>query len=211
MLDELLEYPADTTGYVAIPRSVALVATLILVGFIPARVDNRLLLAGGSALVVYANWRMLGYSPSMHWRTVVEAGVLQGAGLGILMPVLTRTALSTLRPEFHPEGNVLINLSRLYGSTIGVAVVQTYFYYNTQSMHLALAKNLSPYRVLPLGETGLTRQSLMALNGLVTEQAAFVALVGQFKLLMVVMLIVSPLLLFLRRPGATGRRSRTPP
>ena len=98
------------------------------------------------ALVVYANWLMLGYSPAMDWRSVVMAGVLQGAGLGILMPALTRAAFSTLDPKLRPEGTALFNLSRLYGSTIGIAVVQIFFYDNTQAMHLALAKDLTPYR-----------------------------------------------------------------
>ena len=97
------------------------------------------------ALVVYANWLMLGYSPAMDWRPVVEAGLLQGAGLGMLLPALAKAAFSTLDPKFRPEGTALFNLSRLYGSTIGIAVVQMFFYNNTQAMHLALAKNLTPY------------------------------------------------------------------
>jgi len=200
MLDELLGYPADTTGYVAIPRSIALLAALILVNYVPARIDNRLLVAGGTALVVYANWRMLGYSPEMYWRTVVAAGVLQGAGLGILMPVLAKTAFSTLDPKLRPEGTVLFNLSRLYGSTIGIAVVQTCFYGNTQAMHLALAKNITPYRAAVRAAAAVSRQGLAELNDMITGQAAFVALIDQFKILMIAMLIVSPLVLLLRKP-----------
>ena len=144
MLDELLHYPADTTGYMAIPRSVALVGALILTARVPAWIDNRLLLAVGMALVIYANWRMLGYSPEMDWWPVVAAGAFQGAGLGILLPTLTKTAFSTLDPTFRPEGTALFNLARLYGSTIGIALVIFYFYNNTQAMHVALAKDLTP-------------------------------------------------------------------
>src|SRR6202030_1223613 len=87
MLDEVLNYPADTTGYMAIPRSIALVGALILTARAgPAGTDNRLLVAGGMMLVIYANWRMLGYSPEMDWSPVLIAGALQGAGLGILLP-----------------------------------------------------------------------------------------------------------------------------
>jgi MFS transporter, DHA2 family, multidrug resistance protein len=58
---------------------------------------------------------MLGYSPAMDSRAFVVAGVLQGAGLGILLPTLTKTAFSTLDPAFLPEGTAFFNLSRLYG------------------------------------------------------------------------------------------------
>ena len=201
MLDEILKYPADTTGYMAIPRSIALLGALILAArVVPARIDNRLLLAGGMALVVYANWRMLGYSPEMDWSPVIVAGVLQGAGLGILLPTLTKTAFSTLDPTFRPEGTVLFNLSRLFGSSIGVALVLVFFYDNTQAMHLALAKDLAPYRAAAHVTGSIARPGLATLNDMVTDQAAFVGVIGQFEIMMIAMLLVSPLVLFLRKP-----------
>jgi DHA2 family multidrug resistance protein len=201
MLDEILKYPADTTGYMALPRSIALVGALILAAsVVPARIDNRLLLAGGMALVVYANWRMLGYSPEMDSRPVIVAGVLQGAGLGILLPTLTKTAFSTLDTVFRPEGTAFFNLSRLYGSSIGVALVLFFFYNNTQAMHVALAKDLAPYRAAAHVTASVARPGLAALNDMVTGQAAFVGVIDQFKVMMLAMLIVSPLVLFLRKP-----------
>ena len=204
MLDELLGYPADTTGYLAIPRSLAMVGALILTGRVPARIDNRLLVAGGMALVVYGNCRMLGYSPEMDWRFVVEAGVVQGAGLGMLLPALTKAAFSTLDPMYRPEGTALFNLSRLYGSTIGIAVVLTFFYDNTQAMHVALAKDLTPYRAAAHVTGSITQSGLAALNDMITGQAALVGVIDQFEVMMIAMLIVSPLVLFLRKPRAVN-------
>jgi hypothetical protein len=134
---------------------------------VPARIDSRLLVVGGMALVVYANWRMLGYSPAMDWRAVVVAGVLQGAGLGILLPTLTKTAFSTLDPAFRPEGTAFFNLSRLYGSSIGVALV-LFFYDNTQAMHIALAKDLMPYRAAAHVGGSVAGPELATLNDMVT-------------------------------------------
>src|SRR3954466_8125227 len=91
MLEELLEYPVDTTGYMTLARGVTLVGTVALMGFAPARIDNRLFIAGGMAVVVYANWLMLGYSPAMDWRLVAAATLLQGVGLGTLLPALSKT------------------------------------------------------------------------------------------------------------------------
>jgi DHA2 family multidrug resistance protein len=124
MLEELLQYPADTTGYMTLPRSLALLAALALTWRAPTRIDNRALLIAGVTLVIYGNWRMIGYSPLMDWQPVIVAGVLQGAGLGILMPALTRAAFSTLDLALRPEGIAAFNLARLYGSTLGIATVQ---------------------------------------------------------------------------------------
>jgi DHA2 family multidrug resistance protein len=202
MLDEILNYPADTTGYMTAPRGITLVGTLILMSFVPARFDQRLFVAGGMAIVVYANSLMLGYSPEMDWRLVAVAGALQGAGLGILLSALPKMAFTTLGPQLRPEGNTFFNLSRLYGSTIGVAVVQIFFFNNTQAMHLALAKDLTPYRAAAHAATASSSlQHLAMMNETITGQAAIVAVIDQFKVLMLAMLIVSPLVLFLRKPG----------
>jgi DHA2 family multidrug resistance protein len=200
MLEELLNYPVDTTGYMTLPRGTALVGALVLTSFVPARIDGRLIVFVGSALVVYANWLMLGYSPLMDWRPVVIAGLLQGAGIGTLLVALTKTAFSTLDPKFRPEGAALSGVLRLYGSTIGVAVVQIFFYNNTQAMHLALAKNLAPYRAVAHITESIGRPELARLNDMITTQAAVVAVIDQFKILMIAMLIVSPLVFFLRKP-----------
>jgi DHA2 family multidrug resistance protein len=179
---------------------VALVGTAVLMSLVPAQIDYRPFLVGGMTLVVYANWLMLGYSPAMDWRPVVETGVLQGAGLGMLIPTLTKVAFGTLDPKLRPEGSALLNLSRLYGSTIGIAVVQLFFYNNTQAMHVALAKDLTPYRTAAHVAGSIGKPGLAALNGMITHQAAVVAIIGQFEILMFAMLIVSPLVLFLRKP-----------
>jgi DHA2 family multidrug resistance protein len=207
MLDEILKYPADTTGYMAIPRSIALVGALIVAARgVPAWIDNRLLLASGMALVIYGNWRMLGYSPEMDWWPVIVAGVLQGTGLGILLPTLANTAFSTLDPTFRPEGTALFNLSRLYGSSIGVALVLVFFYDNTQAMHVALAKDLAPYRAAAHVTGSIAESGLATLNDMITGQAAFVGVIGQFKVMMIAMLMVSPLVLFLRKPRPANQQ-----
>jgi MFS transporter, DHA2 family, multidrug resistance protein len=154
----------------------------------------------GAALVIYANSLMLGYSPLMDKRLVIAATLLQGTGLGMLLPALSKTAFGTLDPKFRPEGTALFNLSRVYGSTIGIAVVQIFFYNNTQAMHLALAKNLAPFRAAAHVAGSIDKATLAALNDVITQQAAVVAVIDQFKILMLAMLIVSPLVLFFRKP-----------
>ena len=200
LLDEVLSYPPDTTGYMTIPRGVGLVGALVLMNWVPARIDYRLLMAGGMAIVVFANWLMLGYSPLMDWRIIAMALLLQGAGLGIVMPALTKAAFSTLDPQFRPEGTALFNMARLYGGSIGVAVVLIFFFNNTQAMHLALAKDLTPYRAAAHAVASISLPDLARLNDKVTGQAAIVSVIGQFKILMLAMLVASPLVLFLRKP-----------
>lgn len=127
-----------------------------------------------------------------------ESRPIPGAGLGILIPALAKVAFATLDPQFRPEGGALLNISRLYGSTLGISVVQLFFYNNTQAMHLALAKGLTPHHAAAHIPETLTAPILAGLNGMVTHQAATVAVIDQFKILMFAMAVVSPLALLLR-------------
>ncbi|QJI39463.1 DHA2 family efflux MFS transporter permease subunit [Pseudomonas sp. ADAK2] len=200
MLDEILGYPPVLTGCLTIPRGVGLVGAFLLMGRVPAHLDQRFFVAAGIALVVYGNWLMLGYSPLMDWPPVAVAGAVQGVGLGVLMPAISKVAFNTLDPKLRPEGSGFFNLARVYGSTIGVAVVQTFFFNNTQAMHVALVSHVTPYR----GQAhSMSLQALGGLNEMITGQAAFIAVIDQFKILMVAMLVVSPLVLFLRKPVPT--------
>jgi MFS transporter, DHA2 family, multidrug resistance protein len=204
MLEDLLNYPVDTAGYMTIPRGVTLVGALTLMAFVPARIDTRPFLIAGIALVIYANWLMLSYSPAMDWWPVITALLLQGTGLGVSMAVLTKTAFSTIDPALRPEATAVFNMSRVYGGSIGVAVVLLFFYGNTQAMHLALAKDLTPYRAAAHVAGSIGAPGLATLNDMITSQAAVVAIIGQFKILMLAVLIVSPLTLFLRKSPAAG-------
>lgn len=203
MLDEILGYPPDTTGSLTIPRGVGLVGAFLLMGRVPERFDRRFFVAAGVVVVIYANWLMLGYSPLMDWSPVAVAGAIQGIGIGVLMPALTKVAFSTLDPKLRPEGTGLFNLSRVYGSTLGVAVVQIFFFNNTHAMHMALASNLTPYRAAAHPLTA-SLPGLGLLNEMITGQAAFIGVIGQFKILMLAMVVVSPLVIFLRKPAATN-------
>jgi DHA2 family multidrug resistance protein len=62
-------------------------------------------------------------------------------------------------------------------------------------LDLAMQLILTPF-VLQLVE----RPGLAALNDMITGQAAFVGIIDQFEVMMIAMLIVSPLVLFLRKP-----------
>ena len=85
----------------------------------------------------------------------------------------------------------MFNLSRFYGSTIGIALVLDFFYDNTQAMHVALAKDLAPYRAAAHVMSTTAGPGLAALNDMITGQAAFIGVIDQFEVMMIAMLIVT--------------------
>jgi DHA2 family multidrug resistance protein len=63
-----------------------------------------------------------------------------------------------------------------------------------------VTSDLAPYRAVAHITGSIARPRLARLNDMITAQAAVVAVIDQFKILMTATLIVSPLVLFLRKP-----------
>jgi len=126
--------------------------------------------------------------------------------LGFVFVPLSTITFSTLAPHYRNEGTALFSLMRNIGSSIGISVVITNLAQNIQSNHAAFSEYINPFS-LPLRqavEAGAyqldTEQGLMALNGEVTRQAATLAYLQDFRLMMWITLCAVPLIFFLRSP-----------
>jgi DHA2 family multidrug resistance protein len=83
---------------------------------------------------------------------------------------------------------------------IGIALVQIFFCDNPQGMHVALAKNLTPYCVVPCVTCLIAGPKRAALSNTTMGGAAFAGVIGQFEVMMIAMLFVNPFVLFVRKP-----------
>ncbi len=207
MLQDLMNYPATTTGLVTSPRGVGAFITMAIVGRLIGRVDNRLLITTGLGVTALSLWVMCGFSLQMDERLVIWSGFLQGVGTGFAYVPIAAVAFVTLPAFLRNEGTAIFNLLRNVGSSIGISVMQAMFTRNTQTMHATLAEHVSRYRehlhlLTPYDPS--TSHGLAALNALVTRQAQMVAYVDDFKALLLVTLLVIPLILILRSVRATA-------
>jgi len=152
---------------------------------------------------------MCGFSPLMDNRPVVWSGFIQGVGIGLAYVPLTSVCFATLAPQFRSGGTSMFNLLRNIGSSIGISVVQALLTRNTQIMHSRLAEHITLYggHLRPAAPYSLsTLPGLAALDASVTRQAQMIAYNNDFKLLLVLSLVILPLVLLLKppRPGAGG-------
>ncbi len=104
----------------------------------------------------------------------------------------------------------MFNLLRNMGSAIGISVVMFLLTQNTQRLHAALAEHVTPYNAVsnPAAlaahvDTG-TLTGLAALNAAITDQAAMIAYIDDFRLMMVMTLVTIPFLLLIKgsKPAA---------
>ena len=93
---------------------------------------------------------------------------------------------------------------RSIGSSVGISLVITYLAQQTQANHAALADYIDPLRLamaqaVEAGTVNLsTTQGLMAIDGEVMRQAATLAYLQDFRLMMWITLSALPLILLLR-------------
>ncbi|WP_293336458.1 DHA2 family efflux MFS transporter permease subunit [Parvibaculum sp.] len=203
-LETLMGYPVVTTGLVLAPRGIGTMIAMFLVGRIVNRVDIRLIMAFGFLLTIHSLWEMSNFNLYISETTVVMTGVIQGFGLGFIFVPLTTATFATLSPELRTEGTSLYSLMRNIGSSVGISITQGLISRYTQVNHELLSRNVSELNPLlrpdqaPPGWDVGTAQGLAMAESEVTRQAASIAYLNDFKLMMYMTIFALPLLLLLR-------------
>jgi MFS transporter, DHA2 family, multidrug resistance protein len=212
MLQTLMGYPVITTGLVLAPRGVGTMIAMLVVGRLVNRIDARLLILTGLLLTVLSLWEMTGFAPEIATWDLARTGVIQGLGLGFIFVPLSTVTFATLAPSLRTEATALYSLVRNIGSSVGISVVTALLSQNIQINHATLAENVTPFsellrmQSLPSLLNPSTPLGLAMLDAEVNRQAAMIAYLNDFKLMMIVTLLAVPLLLAVRvTPRAESR------
>ncbi|WP_257266745.1 DHA2 family efflux MFS transporter permease subunit [Endozoicomonas sp. ONNA2] len=207
MLQELLNYPVETSGFIMAPRGVSSALVLILAAPLMDKVDSRVLIFVGLVFNAVGVWQMSRYSLEIDPFWIILPSVIQGAGLGLFFAPLSKIAFSTLRPEFIPGGTAMYSLCRAIGSSIGIAVINTYFSYVKQSEWQSLGGSLSPdnQRLQAFAEAAsetITNTTFIEqIAALLKQQSAMLAFIHCFLLMVFIYLLLMLLLPCLKRAG----------
>ncbi|MGH7055760.1 MAG: DHA2 family efflux MFS transporter permease subunit [Stellaceae bacterium] len=205
MLQSLMNYPVLTAGLVTAPRSIGSMIAMFFVARVINRIDGRLLILFGLAMTAAAQWQMSGFSLGMGMEPVIVSGLTQGFGIGCIFVPLNTLALSHLPRHILTQGTALRSLVRNVGGSIGIAVFEAQLVQNTQIVHSRLVQGLRPDNPLahppfmPAPYSLSAPGGIAALNAEVTRQAAMVAYIDDFKMMMILALCSMVLLLLLRR------------
>jgi MFS transporter, DHA2 family, multidrug resistance protein len=199
-LQELMNYPVITAGYVMGPRGIGTMGAMLVVGKLMGRTDTRLLLGFGLGLSAWTFYLMTGWTPDVSSWEVIWVGIVQGVGLGFLFTPLSVVSLATLSPGVRPEGAGFYNLARNVGSSIGISIVGAMLARATQANHAAITQYVTAAN--PRFDNPIVAQILSpysasgraALDALITQQSQVIAYMDDYKFLMIATLAVIPLL-----------------
>jgi len=204
MLQNLMDYPVLTTGLVLAPRGIGTMIAMLVVGRLVNRFDPRLLILAGLLLTALSLWDMTGFSLDIGTWDLVRTGITQGLGLGFIFVPLSTVTFATLAPRLRTEATALYSLVRNLGSSVGISIVIALLSRNIQINHATLAENVTPFNKLfrfpdvPSVWSLANPAGLAAFDAEINRQAAMIAYLNDFKLMMIVTLLAVPLLLAMR-------------
>jgi DHA2 family multidrug resistance protein len=207
MLQTLMGYPVATAGLVVAPSGLGTMIAMMIVGRLMGRMDARLILLGGLLLTALSLWQMAGYTIVLSEHNIVWPGIIQGLGLGFVFVPLSTITFSTLAPDARADGTAIFSLVRNIGSSIGISVVQTMLTEHTQIAHSVLVEHVNRFNRVLQTASGFSPSSktLAGLDQQITQQAAMIGYIDDFRFMMFLTLLVIPLVLLIRTPkGATA-------
>jgi DHA2 family multidrug resistance protein len=219
MLQSLFGYPVLDTGLLLVPRGIGIIVTMALAGQLLQRgFDPRILVGLGWLVAAASLYEMTTWTLVMGQTQFVISGFVQGLGLGLVFIPLNIIAFGTLPGRYRTEAASLMNLSRNIGASAGISVVTALLSHNLQTSHQELGGHITgfsldsidPSIASILGSAGETVTAMM--NAEVNRQALMIAYLDDFKLMMILTLMVVPLVFLLRkpRPKPPGAKDEAP-
>ncbi|MBF0331601.1 MAG: DHA2 family efflux MFS transporter permease subunit [Candidatus Omnitrophica bacterium] len=206
----LLNYPAFQAGLVLMPRALALLCVLPIVGKLYNLVDSRGLMIFGMLVVAYSYYLLGHLATTAGQDNIMPILFIMGAGMPFVFVTLSTVSLSTMSRENMTSAAGLFNLFQQVGGNIGYALMATLLERYTQVHHAFLATHINAWNALAVTmyqkasgmlhghgfSTGHSQTGALALiNGIVTRQAEMIAYNDISFLLMFMFLCLIPVAL----------------
>jgi len=220
-LQNLMGYSAFDSGLALSPRGVGAVIGMLFVGRLIGKVDTRLLIGGGFALMAYASSRFAEINLQISISSIVWPGILLGLAIAMVFVPLTTQAMSNLRNEQIGNAAGIFNLMRNLGGSIGISALIAVVTRGSQVHQDLLAGNirlgsqhfttflqaLATYLSRSFDPVTAKLKALGLSYDLLVQQATLLAYMDSFRLLAYLCLFCIPAVFLLRRakhPGKPG-------
>ena len=205
-LQSLAGYSVSQTGILMVPRGFGVMFAMLFAGRLTMKMDPRLLMTAGAAMMVWSVWAMTGWTPSVNTTVLTSVTFVQGLGMGLVFVPMNLMAFATLGPQFRTDGAGLTNLMRNIGSAVGVSLTTTVLSNSVQTIHAQLSHYAAPFnRALGVNGTSMFMNPLIPfgmgnLNGLMEYRAQVQAYANSFLFMFYIALPVFVVIWMMKRP-----------
>jgi MFS transporter, DHA2 family, multidrug resistance protein len=208
MMQNLYGYSVTMTGLLLAPRGLGTLATMLITTRLNNKVDLRIFLFIGFFCIALSLYQMTFWTLDMGWEYFVINGFIQGIGIGLTFMPINMMSFSTLEPRLRPDGAGLLGLARSFGGSFGISLIVVVLARNIQVSHSDLAGAVTSFNLPALDPSSLDRfgaygaAAMMMLDGEINRQAAMIAYLDDFKMMMIITLCFLPLIFMLKPPKA---------
>jgi DHA2 family multidrug resistance protein len=219
LLQTLLGYPAMNAGLAMLPRGLGSFIAMPIVGMLTAKFEARKLLTGGLLGAAFSMYALSHLNLNAGYWDIAWPQFIQGFALGFIFVPLTTATHDPIPNEQMGNATSIFNVMRNLGGSVGIAGATTIVARNTQThindliAHIT-AFDMATQQMLHAARAGFmaqgadlftaTHQAYAALFGTIARQASMIAFNNAFFLLGVLFLVVTPLILLMRKPKRKG-------
>ena len=219
-LQVLMGYSAQQSGMALSPGGLVVIALLPLVGKLVSKVDTRILVAFGFAVLSFSMFYMSRkIDLQMDFPTAVELRAIQSVGMAFLFVPIQTISYSGVPLQKNNQVSGIMNLSRNMGGDIGIAFVTTLVARRAQFHQANLSVHTTSYdpsyqarlsgMARALEQAGATsveaaKQATAAMYRQLVQQSMQLAYLDALWILAAATAIMVPLVWFAQRPTARG-------
>jgi len=218
-LQTLMGYTSFLSGLVLAPGGIATMITMQIAGGLVTKINPKAMLAFAIATVAYSIHLMSQFNIQADFNTIVWPRVAMGVGMGFLFIPLTTMTLSHIKREEMGNATGIYNLLRNLGGSFGVAIVTTLLARRIQLHQVHLIEHLTPFeRNFQLALPQISRilqgrgfipslrnqESWGLIYNQLIRQASMLSFNDAFYLLSIIMMLILPLVLLMKKGEAHG-------
>ncbi|MDA8351220.1 MAG: DHA2 family efflux MFS transporter permease subunit [Pseudomonadota bacterium] len=218
---QVLGYTATQAGLALTLGGMITLVTMPLAGMLTGRFRPRTLMAAAFGVIAISLYMMSHFTLSVTFAQIAYARAWQSGGIPFLFVPLISAAYVGVPPDRTGNAAAMIGVGRNLGGSIGIAMVQALLARREQFHQVRMVSGLQPlnpiyeHAVRTLSHAFATRGAAPAaavhmaigeIYAMMQRQALMMSFEDVFRALMLFVLVISPILLLLKR-GPTEHRS----
>lgn len=218
LMQSVYGYTVFDTGALLAPRGVGILLAMVVAGRLIQFLDARFVIVIGFSIVALSMWMMTGWALQMGVSHFIIVGLVQGFGMGITFLPVNLIGFSSLPMSMRTDASSVLYLARSLGGSFGISITTTMLSRNIQVSHADLAGKVTsssfdvidPATADRWGAVGDAALRMLDLE--LNRQAAMIAYLSDFKLMMIIVLCFMPAVFLLKpvRAGASPQGQSLP-
>jgi DHA2 family multidrug resistance protein len=214
LLQTLLGYPAMNAGLAMLPRGLGSFIAMPLVGMLTTKFEARKLLTGGLLGAAFSMYALSHLNLNAGYWDIAWPQFIQG----FFVPLTTATH-DPIPKEQMGNATSIFNVMRNLGGSVGIAGATTIVARDTQTHINVLGAHVTGYdmatrQMINGARSGFmaggmdfataTHQAYAAVFGMIARESSMISFNAAFFLLGILFLVVTPMILLMRKPKHKG-------